>query len=387
MIFFLEKLLGGRMPSAFTYSSTRMALASVTTLAVVVLLGPYFIRKLNQWRIGQPIRMEECPKLGELHEAKMGTPTMGGVLILFGMLLSMFLWMDWSSSNTLILAVATVWLGSIGAYDDYLKLRHKNSKGLSGRRKFGLQMLFALLFGLYLIVPAFSEALHVGNWFAPNQAQSGGQWLSLSEYMHQIYLPFKKEAWLFVGAIPFLLLVLFVVVGASNSVNLTDGLDGLAGGCLVLVAGSFAIIAFLSNNTEIAGYLNILYIQGSGEVAVYLAAFAGGVLGFLWYNGYPAQLFMGDTGSLALGGIIGVCAVLLRRELLLAIIGGIFVAEALSVILQVASFRLFGRRIFRIAPLHHHFEYLGWPETKVVLRFWIIGLLLAICGLATLKFQ
>lgn len=218
-----------------------------------------------------------------------------------------------------------------------------------------------------------------------------GVGLTTQEYMSRYFLPFMKEP-LFVlggvGVVLGVLFTLFVVVGASNAVNLTDGLDGLASGCLVMVAGVLGLVGFLSNNIEMARYLNILYIEGSGEIGVYLFALMGACLGFLWFNGYPAQVFMGDTGSLALGGVIGVAAVLLRREALLGLVGGIFVAEALSVILQVGSYKLRNKkRIFLCAPLHHHFEYKGWPETKVVLRFWIISLILAILGIASLKFQ
>lgn len=394
MVFFLSQLLALfnlHTPAVFTYVSTRMALAAITSLLLSIFAGPPFIAKLYEWKFGQPIRSDHCARLGELHEGKRNTPTMGGLLILSSMLLSMLLWMEWSSANTLILLVATVWLGGIGAYDDLLKLRHRNPKGLSMRKKLVAQGSFALLLALYLIWPTFADHLQVGSWFAPAEGRDpSGDWLTLSETMRRLYLPFFKQPLLLttsLGALFSIFMTLFVVVGASNAVNLTDGLDGLAAGCLLLVAAPLALVAFLSNNLELSSYLNILYIRGSGEVAVYLAALAGGTLGFLWYNGYPAQLFMGDTGSLALGGVVGVSAVLIKKELLLGILGGIFVAEALSVILQVASFRSTGRRIFRIAPLHHHFEYAGWPETKVVLRFWIIGLLLAIFGLASLKFQ
>ena len=212
--------------------------------------------------------------------------------------------------------------------------------------------------------------------------------LTQKEYVSRVYVPFIKGSVILLGPILATLFMMFVITGSSNAVNLTDGLDGLAAGCLIMVASTFALIAFVSNHVDLARYLNILYIEGSGEIAIYMSAFVGGCLGFLWYNAHPAEVFMGDIGSLSLGGILGVSAVLLKREFLLAIVGGIFVAEALSVILQVASFKLRNKkRIFLCAPLHHHFEYKGWPETKVVIRFWIVGLILAISGLLSLKFQ
>lgn len=308
---------------------------------------------------------------------------MGGVLILFSMLLSLVLWMDWKSSFTLILLIATVWLGLIGGVDDFLKMRHKNSKGLRGTWKLIGQGLLGVLIALYLYLP---EASHpIAKYF------HGGITLSTPEWMGYYFLPFLKEPIVVLTGSALILgglITVFVITGSSNAVNLTDGLDGLAAGCLVMVASVLALVAFLSNHMEMASYLNILYIEGSGEIAVYLFALVGACLGFLWYNGYPAQVFMGDTGSLALGGIIGICAILLRREGLLACVGGVFVAEAGSVILQVASYRWRNKkRVFLCAPLHHHFEYKGWPETKVVLRFWIISLILAMMGIASLKFQ
>ncbi len=399
MIFFLlsyiQSLFNHKLPAVFTYSSTRMALASITSLLLCIFIGPWFIRRLNALRIGQPIRKEECPPLGELHKAKEGTPTMGGVLILGSMLVSMLLWMDLTHAFTLILFLTTLSLGIVGGADDYLKLRGRSSRGLPGRTKLLAQTLVALLLVLYLLSPRVAESLHFGEFFAPPVARDPGAGaaltLSLKEYATRLYMPFFKDPLLsFQGGLLLLfpLFTSFVVVGTSNAVNLSDGLDGLAVGLLILVASTLSGVAFLSNNSDLAGYLNILYIDGAGEIAVYLAALVGACLGFLWYNGHPAELFMGDTGSIALGGIIGVSAILLGRELLLALIGGVFVAEALSVILQVGSFRLRGgRRIFLCTPLHHHFEYKGWPEMKVVVRFWIVGLLLAIVGIATLKFQ
>ena len=396
-----------KIPAAFIYFSTRMILAAVTSLLFTILLGPRFIKKLYELKIGQSIRgLEECPLLAELHGKKKDTPTMGGILILSSMGLSLILWMDLKSAFTLILFLTTLCLGALGAKDDYLKLCYKNTKGLRPRKKLLFQALFSALIALYLLCPGFSQVIAGQKFFRPPSAkeqiavspqtpQKKSQALTVtldtSEYIEQFYLPFWKDpVWIFDGWLKILsfFIIVFVITGASNAVNLTDGLDGLAAGCLVMVSLVLALFAFLSNHIDLARYLNILYIEGSGEIAVYLFALAGAALGFLWYNGYPAQVFMGDTGSLALGGILGVSAVLLRREVILGIAGAIFVAEALSVILQVLSYRYRNKkRIFLIAPLHHHFEYKGWPETKVVIRFWIVGLLFAIIAVASLKFQ
>ncbi|MCB1115906.1 MAG: phospho-N-acetylmuramoyl-pentapeptide-transferase [Chlamydiia bacterium] len=369
-----------KIPAAFFYVSTRMILAAMTTLFLTIFLGPRVINKLYALKTGRSIRVEDCPVLAELHQKKKETPTMGGILILVSMLVALFLWMDLRSSFTLILALSTVWLGFVGGMDDYLKMKHKNSKGLAPKKKFFLQLLFAIFLGLYLLWPPLSNALNSGEWFSPPLAHYG-----------DYYFPFKKGA-LFVlsgaGMILAFIITIIVVTGASNAVNLTDGLDGLAAGCILLVAALFAIFAFLSNNAAMAHFLNIPYIEGCGEIGIYLCAMGGACLGFLWYNGYPAQVFMGDTGSLALGGVLGTSAILMRREFLLALVGGVFVVEALSVILQVGSYRFRNKkRIFRCAPLHHHFEFKGWPEQKVVTRFWIVGLILTLIGLASIKFQ
>lgn len=389
--------LGLKAPAAFTYFSTRMILAAATALLLTIFLGPRFIKKLYEWKIGQTIRsVQEVPLLAELHGKKKDTPTMGGILILFSMTVSLFLWMDLRNVFTWILLLTTLVLGLLGASDDYLKLRYKNSKGLTGKKKMAVQVGFSALVALYLLVPAFTNGIAAKGFLRPpsakEQAVEGKRvqstTLNTQEYIRQFYLPFFKDP---VGQLPALVAFFFfivVITGTSNAVNLTDGLDGLAAGCLVMVSMVLALFAFLSNHIDLARYLNILYIEGSGEIAIYLFALAGAALGFLWYNGYPAQVFMGDTGSLALGGVLGVSSVLLRREVILAVAGAIFVAEALSVILQVLSYRYRNKkRIFLCAPLHHHFEYKGWPETKVVIRFWIISLLFAIISVASLKLQ
>jgi len=329
--------------------------------------------------------------LAELHRKKRETPTMGGLLILFAMIVALLLWMDLQNSFTLILLVVTIWLGLLGGVDDYLKMKHQNSKGLCAWAKLGGQLLLAMFLGLYLLCPECSELIHHGTYFSPPVAKDGHEMFLTQGVYAQYFLPFKKEAiftltgW---GLIIGFVMTIVVVTGSSNAVNLTDGLDGLAAGSILLVALVLSIFAFLSNHIEIAHYLNILYIGGSGEIAVYMCAMMGACLGFLWYNGHPAQVFMGDTGSLALGGLLGITAILLRREFLLVLVGGVFVLEALSVILQVLSYRYRNKkRVFLCAPLHHHFEFKGWPEPKVVLRFWIIGLILALFGIASLKFQ
>ncbi len=395
------EFVGCKIPTAFTYFSTRMILAAATALVLTIFLGPYFIKKLYEWKIGQPIRsVQEVPLLAELHGKKKETPTMGGVLILFSMAVSLILWMDLTNVFTWILFSSALVLGVLGGIDDYLKLRYKSSRGLKGRLKLAVQVGFSSFVALYLLWPGFTNAIAKERSFRPPTAkeqvwEKGGQKphiqskiLTTQEYIRQLYVPFFKDPVCVLPVVCSFLLTVFVITGASNAVNLTDGLDGLAAGCLLMTSMALAVFAFLSNHIDLARYLNILYIEGSGEIAVYLFTLAGAALGFLWYNGYPAQVFMGDTGSLALGGILGVSAVLLRRELILAIAGAIFVAEALSVILQVLSYRYRNKkRIFLCAPLHHHFEYKGWPETKVVIRFWIISLLFAIIAVASLKLQ
>lgn len=410
LIEFFQTHFGPGAYSLLTYTSTRMILAAATSLVLCISLGPWMIKKLYELKIGQSIRMEECPLLGQLHFKKKDTPTMGGVLILTAMLISLLLFMDPRSPFTLLLFITTLVLGGLGATDDYLKIRYKNTKGLPAKGKLAIQVCLSLLLALYLLSPVLSSSLQMGNWFAPPVVKeqplvklavdsaflgNSEQWttiqrtLTLQDVAARIFMPFVRDPIIVftgIGLIVAALLIIIVVTGSSNAVNLTDGLDGLAAGNLILVSSCLAIVAFLSNNIELARYLNLLYIQGSGEIAIYLFALCGACLGFLWYNGHPAQVFMGDTGSLALGGIIGVSAVLIGKILFLALVGGIFVAEAISVILQVGSYKLRNKkRIFLCAPLHHHFEYKGWPETKVVLRFWIIGLLLALGGLASIK--
>lgn len=382
------KSLSVKVPAVFFYTSTRMILAAMTALALSILLGPRFIKKLYELKIGQTIRTDECPLLGSLHRNKNNTPTMGGLLILFSITVSLLLWMDFSSVYTWIFLLVILFFGFIGGMDDYLKLKHRNTKGLTAKKKLVLQAIFSSLIASYFLFTPVTHAVDSTLGIkSPVVKEEVGKKVDLQDYITRLYVPFMKGPLLNFGVIAALLWIAFVVTGSSNAVNLTDGLDGLAAGCLMMTAGVFALVAFLSNNIEMASYLNILYIEGSGEIAIFLLACIGALLGFLWYNGHPAQLFMGDIGSLTLGAILGVSSIMLRKELLLAIVGGIFVMETLSVIIQVVSFKWRKQRVFLCSPLHHHFEYMGWPETKVVTRFWIVALLLAFFGLATLKFQ
>jgi phospho-N-acetylmuramoyl-pentapeptide-transferase len=394
MLLLLIKLLKNfniKVFYVFSYSSTRMILAAITSLILTIFLGPYFIKKLYSLKIGQPIRSgDECPVLANLHKKKKNTPTMGGLLILFSMVVSLILWMDFKSGFTWGLFFITICFGFLGGVDDYLKLKRKNSKGLRAKKKFLFQIFFASLVALYLVFPM--TPLKKSKKFTPVAkefvSKKGVKTLTSKEYISKIYIPFFKKPLIISSSFFIFLFIVFVIVGASNAVNLTDGLDGLAAGSLIMVSLVLALFAFVSSNLEMAKYLNILYIEKSSEIGIYLFALIGGALGFLWYNGYPAQVFMGDIGSLTLGAILGVSSVFLRREVLLGLAGGIFVVEALSVILQVLSYKYRNKkRIFLCAPLHHHFEYKGMAEPKVVLRFWIVGLFLAIISVASIKFQ
>lgn len=358
----MGSLLTGLIHPVFGYTSTRMLLATLTGLVITLAFGRIFIKKLYELKVGHSVsRLSDVPALADYHKKKNDTPTMGGLLILFAIIVSSVLWTDLSQPAAWLLLATTLYFGALGAYDDYSKLKKKKMQGLSSLRKFGFQVFFAIVFGaIYLHMDGPVD----------------------------YFIPFYKHPVIALGGVFALLLTVFVVVGASNAVNLTDGLDGLASGCVVFTTIALMTFSFLSGNREVARYLNLLSVPGSGEIAIFLCGVLGATLGFLWYNGYPAQVFMGDTGSLALGAILGVSSVLLRRELLLGLAGGIFVAEALSVILQVGSYKLRNKkRIFLCAPLHHHFEYKGWPEPKVVTRFWLISLFLMLLALASVKFQ
>ncbi|MDI6807379.1 MAG: phospho-N-acetylmuramoyl-pentapeptide-transferase [Candidatus Eisenbacteria bacterium] len=345
--------------NVFRYITVRSAYAAITALLLSFLLGPFVVKRLRQFQIRQSIR-KDGPST---HLLKEGTPTMGGILIVTSIVVPTLLWGNLSNQYVLLALLATVWLGALGFLDDYLLVVKKYRKGLTARYKFLGQVILGLLIGSIL-------------YFRPAQSVEP----SITS------VPFLKDVIIDFGIfyIPF---VALVITASSNAVNFADGLDGLASGLVAFVGVALGGIAYLSGHVKFSGYLNILYLNGCGELTVFGAAVVGAALGFLWFNCHPADVFMGDTGSLALGGSIGVMAVLIKKELLLAIVGGIFVAEVLSVIIQVIAFKTRGKRVFKMAPLHHHFELMGWPESRVVVRFWIVAALLALVTLSTLKLQ
>ncbi|MFQ5877385.1 MAG: phospho-N-acetylmuramoyl-pentapeptide-transferase [Acidobacteriota bacterium] len=345
--------------NVFRYITFRTALATLTALLISLALGSRLIRRLREIQIGQHIRPE-----GPLsHQSKSGTPTMGGLLILIAVALPSLLWADLSNPFVWMVLVSTLLYGVIGFADDYLKITRKRSLGLTVTRKIAAQCAVALLLALTLLI----------------LAEQG-------RYTTHLSFPFFKKwtpdlGWAFV---PWAVLV---IVGAANAVNLTDGLDGLAIGTTMIASGTYAILAYIAGHATVAGYLDVPNVKGTGELAIICGAIVGASLGFLWFNCNPAQVFMGDVGSMALGGALGTVAVLIKQEILLLFVGGLFVIEALSVILQVVSYRTRGKRIFRMAPIHHHFELGGWPEQKVVIRFWIVSIIFALMGLSTLKLR
>jgi phospho-N-acetylmuramoyl-pentapeptide-transferase len=342
----------------FQYLTLRAILATLTALSMSLLLGPMMIRQLSSYKMGQVVR-DDGPKT---HFSKAGTPTMGGILIIISILLSTFLWSDLSNRYIWLVMLVTLGFGGIGYWDDYLKLMLKHSKGMPPRQKYFLQSLFGLGAAIYLL------------------------WIAKSPVETQLVFPFFKNMTLALGPF-FIILTYFVIVGASNAVNLTDGLDGLAIMPTVMVSMGLGIFAYATGNLHYANYLAIPYVPGAGEIVVFCGALVGAGLGFLWFNTYPAQVIMGDVGALALGAALGTIAVIVRQEIVFFLMSGIFVLETVSVILQVASFKLTGKRIFRMAPIHHHFELKGWPEPRVIVRFWIITFVLVLCGLATLKLR
>lgn len=344
--------------NVFQYLTLRVVLSTLTSLVVALLIGPVMIRKLTQYRVGQSVRTDGP----QTHLGKSGTPTMGGVLILVAIAIGTLLWVDLSNRYVWLVLVVTLLFGVIGWVDDYRKLVLRNSKGLSARAKYFWQSVV----GLGAAVLLYS--------LAQTPAETS------------LLIPFLKNFSIELG-IMFILLTYLVIVGSSNAVNLTDGLDGLAIMPTVLVAGALAVFAYVAGNVKFATYLGVPYVLGVGEVAVFCGAMVGAGLGFLWFNTYPAQVFMGDVGALALGAALGVIAVVVRQELVLFVMGGVFVLEAVSVMLQVASFKFTGQRIFRMAPLHHHFELKGWPEPRVIVRFWIITVILVLAGLSSLKIR
>ena len=343
--------------NVFRYITFRTIYASLTAFFICFLLGPWMIRKLSGMQVGQYIR-DDGP---QSHLAKAGTPTMGGLLILFSIVASTLLWSDLTNHFVWIMLFVVIGYGLVGFADDYLMQVKKRSKGLSVRRKFILQFGLALIIGyLVYISPDFST---------------------------QVTIPFFKKLSPDLGW-GYIIFAALVIVAASNAVNLTDGLDGLAIGPVIIAAGTYMIFAYVAGHIKIADYLQINYVSGSGEVAVFCGTLAGAGMGFLWFNSYPAQIFMGDVGSLSLGAALGTVAVITKQEILLVLVGGLFVIEALSVIFQVSFFKMTsGRRILRMAPLHHHFELKGWPEPKVIVRFWIIAIALALLAMSTLKLR
>lgn len=344
--------------AVFQYLTLRGILGVLTALLISLLVGPYVINKLRSNQIGQAVR-DDGP---QTHLSKAGTPTMGGALILVAIAISTLLWSDLSNKYVWLTLGVTLIFGAVGWVDDYRKVVEKNPRGLPARWKY-----------LWQSVGGFGAAVLL-YLFAQTPAETS------------LLIPFLKDVSIDLG-IFFIVFTYFVIVGSSNAVNLTDGLDGLAILPTVLVAGALGVFAYLSGNINFADYLLIPYIAGSGELIIFCGAIVGAGLGFLWFNTYPAQVFMGDVGALSLGAALGVIAVIVRQELVLVIMGGVFVAETISVILQVASFKLTGRRIFRMAPLHHHFELKGWPEPRVIVRFWIITVVLVLIGLASLKIR
>ncbi|MCH9811135.1 phospho-N-acetylmuramoyl-pentapeptide-transferase [bacterium] len=377
---------GIAVPHLFFYTTFKMLMSAIFSFVLTVSVGKLFIAKLVSLKVGHKVRVSECAALADKYDKSSMIPSMGGVLFIFSMVVSSFLWMDSSAPFALLFSFVLVGTGAIGFIDDYLKIRG-HEKGISARTKFLLQVLVSGIAISYLHSEAIYEMVNGVLSFSSAEIKGMGVEGSFPFFMKYIYLPFSKSPIIFSSSILMFLFSLLVVIGTSNAVNLTDGLDGLATGCMLLVVSVFAIVAFISNHVFVADYLNILYIEGAGEIAIFLSSMLGGLLGFLWFNSYPAQVFMGDTGSLAIGATIALAAVMLRREFLLALTGGVFVVETLSVILQVFSFRFFGRRIFSCAPIHHHFEIKGLHESKIVIRFWMIGLVLALLGLMSLKVQ
>lgn len=361
----------------FQFISVRAMMAGLTSLFLGFYLGPRLFALLRSLDARQAFRSEEeVGALAGLHKEKASTPTMGGLLIFVSVVLSSLLWADPNIYVVTALAVYAL-LTVVGFSDDYLKVAKRNSKGLSGKMKL-LGQLIAVAVALYLLIGPVGEML---TGIKGNASGSAAK-------MSQLWVPFYKEVlWQAMPLTAIFVLFFFTLCGSSNAINLTDGLDGLAIGCTVTVALAYGLMAYASGNSIISDYLLISMVPGTGELTVVCAALLGGCLAFLWYNAPPAEVFMGDTGSLAIGGLVGIIALMIHQPFTLVIVGGIFVIEAASVILQVASFKLTGNRIFRMAPIHHHFELKGWKETKVVIRFWILSLLFAIVGLATLKLR
>jgi phospho-N-acetylmuramoyl-pentapeptide-transferase len=364
-----------RLFRIFRYLTFRTVFASLTALLIGLLIGPYVIEKLREFQIGQYIR-EEGP---ESHQKKSGTPTMGGVLICISILVPTLLWADLSNPYVWLVILSTLAFGAIGFADDYIKVVHRGNQGLTVRAKLGLQFVASAAVAAALVVMetrgGYSTRLMVpfAKRFRPDLVW---EWMGHIPHMHWLVF------------VPFVVFVMIVIAGASNAVNLTDGLDGLAIGCTIIAAGALTVLTYVSGHVVFSDYLELQRMPMVSELTVFCGSMVGASIGFLWYNAHPAEIFMGDVGSLALGGAIGTVAVVIKQELLLPFIGGVFILEALSVVLQVGSYKLRnGKRIFKMAPLHHHFELMGWSESKVIARFWILALVFALFALTTLKLR
>ncbi len=360
--------------NVFRYITFRTACSSLTALFLSLVLGPWVIRKLREFQVGQYIRAEGP----QSHQVKAGTPTMGGVLIILCIVVPTLLWSDLSNGFVWLVLAVTLAFSGIGFWDDYQKLRRRQNLGLTARTKFFLQILVSVLFGVVLVLLVVRGIYSTSLTFP------------FFKRLHPdlIISTFLDSPWAYpLAYLPFLVFVVLVLVGSSNAVNLTDGLDGLAIGCVVITASALTVLTYVAGHAVLAGYLDVEHLPRSAELTIFCGATVGSSLGFLWYNAYPAEVFMGDVGSLALGGAIAAVAVVIRQALLLPFIGGIFVAEALSVILQVGSYKLRRKRIFKMAPIHHHFELTGWKESKIIARFWIVALIFALFALTTLKLR
>ncbi len=359
----------------FQYITTRVALANLTALAISLAFGPWMIRKLRKMAFGQSIR-EEGPKS---HQKKAGTPTMGGLLIVAAIVIPTLLWADLTNQYVWLALLGLLGFGAIGFIDDYAKITKKRNLGLTARQKFWYQICCAMLIGFCLLL------LHAHQTYS-----TAINFPFFKQFKPDLLIEsWTKNFWTYpLAFVPFYLVIVFIMVGSSNSVNLTDGLDGLAIGLMIIASGAMTALTYVSSHVAFSNYLDLARLPNSQELTIFCASMVGASLGFLWYNCHPAEVFMGDVGSMALGGGLGIVAVLIKQEILLAFIGGIYVIEALSVILQVGSYKLRGgKRIFKMAPIHHHFEALGWPESKVIVRFWIAGLVMALFALATLKLR
>ena len=367
--------------NVFSYQTLRAVLATMTALVICFVVGPRMIRKLTEYKIGQAIR-EDGP---QTHLIKEGTPTMGGALILVSIAITTLLWADLRNRFVWVVLLVTLGFGAIGWIDDYRKVVYRNAKGLSVRAKFVAQSAIGLLAAVYL-------AFAVSAPSNPQLLQLFMGWVSSGFSLDlppkaDLIVPFFKTVSYPLGVWGFIVLSYCVIVGASNAVNLTDGLDGLAIVPTAMIASALAVFAYVTGRADFSAYLLLPHVPGAGELTVICAAIVGAGMGFLWFNAYPAEVFMGDVGALALGAALGAIAIIVRQEIVLAIMGGVFVVETLSVVIQVASFKLTGRRVFRMAPIHHHYELKGWKENQVVVRFWIITMLLVLFGLSTLKLR